>query len=110
MNVEGVVAALRGYGACSGVDVNYAAYPSGLGEGQELRANIPVNPRLAAISGPLRDSVFPLQDGSLTIGREISNQLILNDTMVSPQLPGFAELGVLPQPLEETVRLIVQKG
>jgi hypothetical protein len=30
--------------------------------------------------------------------------------MVSPQLPGFAELGVLPQPLEETVRLIVQKG
>jgi two-component system, NtrC family, response regulator HydG len=44
-----------------------------------------VNPRLAAISGPLRDSVFPLQDGSLTIGREISNQLILNDTMVSPQ-------------------------
>jgi Nif-specific regulatory protein len=26
-----------------------------------------------------------LQDGSLTIGREISNQLILNDTMVSPQ-------------------------
>ena len=44
-----------------------------------------MNPRLAAISGPLRDSVFPLQDGSLTIGREISNQLILNDTMVSPQ-------------------------
>jgi len=44
-----------------------------------------VNPRLAAISGPLRDSIFPLQDGSLTIGREISNQLILNDTLVSPQ-------------------------
>jgi transcriptional regulator with GAF, ATPase, and Fis domain len=44
-----------------------------------------VNPRLAAISGPLRDSVFPLNDGSLTIGREISNQLILNDALVSPQ-------------------------
>jgi transcriptional regulator with GAF, ATPase, and Fis domain len=44
-----------------------------------------VNPRLAAISGPLRDSIFPFQDGSLTIGREISNQLILNDGLVSPQ-------------------------
>jgi transcriptional regulator with GAF, ATPase, and Fis domain len=44
-----------------------------------------VNPRLAAISGPLRDSVFPFQDGSLTIGREMSNQLILNDSLVSPQ-------------------------
>jgi transcriptional regulator with GAF, ATPase, and Fis domain len=44
-----------------------------------------VNPRLAAISGPLRDSVFPFIDGSLTIGREISNQLILNDGSVSPQ-------------------------
>ena len=37
-------------------------------------------------------------------------ELMQIDTMVSPQLPGFAELGVLPQPLEETVRLIVQKG
>ena len=79
------LAASRSYGACQGVDVNYAAYPSGLGEGQELRAITPVNPRLAAISGPLRDSVFPFQEGSLTVGREISNQLILNDTLVSPQ-------------------------
>ena len=54
-------------------------------KGRELRAITPVNPRLAAISGPLRDSVFPFQDGSLTIGREISNQLILNDTLVSAQ-------------------------
>ena len=44
-----------------------------------------MNPRLSAISGPLRDSVFPFQDGSLTVGREISNQLILNDALVSPQ-------------------------
>jgi two-component system, NtrC family, response regulator HydG len=44
-----------------------------------------VNPRLAAISGPLRDSVFPLKDGSLTIGREFSNQLILDDSLVSLQ-------------------------
>ena len=51
----------------------------------EYWALTPVNPRLAAISGPLRDSVFPLQDGSLTIGREISNQLILDDSLVSPQ-------------------------
>jgi transcriptional regulator with GAF, ATPase, and Fis domain len=50
-----------------------------------ILGRLPVNPRLSAISGPLRDSVFPLQDGSLTLGREISNQLILNDTMVSPQ-------------------------
>jgi hypothetical protein len=32
------------------------------------------------------------------------------DTVASPQLPGFAELGVLPQSLEETVRLIVRNG
>ncbi len=44
-----------------------------------------MNPRLAAINGPLRDSVFPLKDGSLTIGREISNQLILDDSLVSLQ-------------------------
>jgi transcriptional regulator with GAF, ATPase, and Fis domain len=44
-----------------------------------------VNPRLSAISGPLRDSIFPLKDGSLTIGREISNQLILDDSLVSLQ-------------------------
>jgi transcriptional regulator with GAF, ATPase, and Fis domain len=54
-----------------------------LKKGWEYWAAIPVNPRLAAISGPLRDSVFPLKDGSLTIGRETSNQLILDDALVS---------------------------
>jgi transcriptional regulator with GAF, ATPase, and Fis domain len=44
-----------------------------------------VNPRLAAISGPLRDSVFPLKDGVLSIGREYSNRLAIDDTLVSPQ-------------------------
>jgi transcriptional regulator with GAF, ATPase, and Fis domain len=44
-----------------------------------------VNPRLAAISGPLRDSVFPLIDGTLSIGRELSNDLSIDDGMVSPQ-------------------------
>jgi transcriptional regulator with GAF, ATPase, and Fis domain len=46
---------------------------------------IPVNPRLAAISGPLRDSVFPLQDGSLSIGRDLTNQLIIDDSLISQQ-------------------------
>jgi transcriptional regulator with GAF, ATPase, and Fis domain len=44
-----------------------------------------VNLRLAAISGPLRDSVFALKDGSLSIGRELSNHLIIDDSLVSPQ-------------------------
>jgi transcriptional regulator with GAF, ATPase, and Fis domain len=44
-----------------------------------------VNPRLAAISGPLRDSVFPLKDGVLSIGREYSNRLAIDDSLVSPQ-------------------------
>jgi transcriptional regulator with GAF, ATPase, and Fis domain len=73
------------YGACQRVDVNYAAYPPQFEEGWELWAATTVNPRLAAISGPLRDSVFPFKDGSLTIGREVSNQLILDDSLVSPQ-------------------------
>jgi hypothetical protein len=37
-------------------------------------------------------------------------ELMQIDTVASPQLPGFAELGVLPQPLEETIRLIVRNG
>jgi transcriptional regulator with GAF, ATPase, and Fis domain len=44
-----------------------------------------VNPRLAAISGPLRDSVFPLIHGSLSVGREFSNHLSIDDSLVSPQ-------------------------
>src|SRR5204862_6071248 len=44
-----------------------------------------VNPRLAAISGPLRDSVFPLKEGVLSIGREYSNRLAIDDTLVSSQ-------------------------
>jgi Nif-specific regulatory protein len=44
-----------------------------------------VNPRLAAISGPLRDSFFPLKGESLSIGREASNNLALEDALVGPQ-------------------------
>jgi pSer/pThr/pTyr-binding forkhead associated (FHA) protein len=43
-----------------------------------------VNPRLAAISGPLRDSVFTLVDGVLSIGREFSNRLSIDDGQVAP--------------------------
>jgi transcriptional regulator with GAF, ATPase, and Fis domain len=46
---------------------------------------MPVNPRLAAIGGPLRDSVFPLSDGVLSIGRELSNRLSIDDGLVSPR-------------------------
>jgi transcriptional regulator with GAF, ATPase, and Fis domain len=44
-----------------------------------------VNPRLAAISGPLRDSVFPLKDAALSIGREPSNSLALDEASIAPQ-------------------------
>ena len=44
-----------------------------------------MNPRLAAISGPLRDSIFPLKEDELSIGREFSNRLAIDDGMVAPQ-------------------------
>lgn len=37
-------------------------------------------------------------------------ELMQIDTVASPLLPGFADLGILPQRLEETVRLIVRNG
>ncbi len=44
-----------------------------------------MNPRLAAISGPLRDSLFPLGEGSLSIGREPSNFLTIDEAVISLQ-------------------------
>jgi len=44
-----------------------------------------VNPRLSAISGPLRDSVFPLTEDVLSTGREFSNRLAIDDALVAPQ-------------------------
>jgi transcriptional regulator with GAF, ATPase, and Fis domain len=44
-----------------------------------------VNPRLAAISGPLRDSLFPLEEGALSIGRETSNFLSIDEAVISLQ-------------------------
>jgi len=36
-------------------------------------------------------------------------ELMQVDTMASPELPGFRELGIVPQQLEETVRLILRR-
>jgi uncharacterized protein YbjT (DUF2867 family) len=35
--------------------------------------------------------------------------LIQIDTVTSPELPGFRDLGIVPQPLEETIKSILQK-
>jgi uncharacterized protein YbjT (DUF2867 family) len=36
-------------------------------------------------------------------------ELMQVDTVASPEMPGFRELGILPQQLEETIRLIVRR-
>jgi transcriptional regulator with GAF, ATPase, and Fis domain len=54
---------------------------------------MPLKPRLAAISGPLRDSIFPLNDGVLSIGREFSNQLAIDDALVAPEHCAIAQDG-----------------
>jgi transcriptional regulator with GAF, ATPase, and Fis domain len=42
-----------------------------------------VNPRLVAIAGPLKDSVFALPEGELSIGRDSANRLPVADPSVS---------------------------
>ncbi|MGA8270710.1 MAG: sigma 54-interacting transcriptional regulator, partial [Candidatus Sulfotelmatobacter sp.] len=42
-----------------------------------------MRPRLLVLSGPLKDSVIPLSDGEITIGREASNGLAVVDPSVS---------------------------
>jgi len=42
-----------------------------------------VNPRLVAVSGPLKDSVFTLPDDELTLGRDPANGLPISDPSVS---------------------------
>ncbi len=45
-----------------------------------------MNPRLAAISGPLRDSHFCLEEGVvLSIGRDAANFLAIDESPISPQ-------------------------
>ena len=36
-------------------------------------------------------------------------ELMQVDTVASPDMPGFRELGILPQQLDETIRLIVRR-
>jgi transcriptional regulator with GAF, ATPase, and Fis domain len=42
-----------------------------------------VRPRLLVLSGPLKDSIIPLSEGEITIGREASNGLAVIDPSVS---------------------------
>jgi len=46
-------------------------------------AIVPMNPRLSAITGPLKSTVIELSGDSLSIGREPSNDLVVNDLSVS---------------------------
>jgi Nif-specific regulatory protein len=42
-----------------------------------------MNPKLIAIAGPLRGTIFPLRDKELSVGRDLSNQLLIDDRSVS---------------------------
>jgi Nif-specific regulatory protein len=42
-----------------------------------------MNPRLVAITGPLKSVSFPLTEGACSIGRELSNRVCLSDPSVS---------------------------
>ena len=42
-----------------------------------------MHPRLFAIAGPLTDSIFPLPEGDVTLGREPSNGLAVIDPSIS---------------------------
>ncbi len=42
-----------------------------------------MQPRLIALSGPLKGKLFPCLDTELSFGREPSNQVVLNDSLVS---------------------------
>jgi len=42
-----------------------------------------LQPRLLALSGPLKDSTIPLPDGEVTIGRDPSNVLAITDPSIS---------------------------
>ena len=44
-----------------------------------------MSPRLIALSGPLKDAVFKLTDGVLSIGRELSNQVCVEDPTLMPR-------------------------
>jgi len=43
-----------------------------------------LSPRLVGISGPVEGEVFGLSDGHLSIGRDSSNQLPIDDPSIAP--------------------------
>src|SRR5258708_20419069 len=43
----------------------------------------PLHPRLLALEGPLKDSTIPLPAGEITLGRDPTNAVPLNDPSVS---------------------------
>ena len=43
----------------------------------------PLHPRLRALEGPLKDSTIPLPEGEITLGRDPTNAVPLNDPSVS---------------------------
>jgi len=44
-----------------------------------------MNPRLAALAGPLSGKIFPLSEAEFSIGREPSNHVCLEDSLISRQ-------------------------
>ena len=42
-----------------------------------------MSPRIVAISGPLKRSVFPITESEFTLGRDAANQACLEDDLVS---------------------------
>ncbi len=42
-----------------------------------------LSPRLLAIAGPLKDSILPLSDAEITLGRDPTNALPIADLSVS---------------------------
>jgi len=44
-----------------------------------------MDPRIEAISGPLRGEIFPLFSDSISLGRDPSNYICINDHLVSPK-------------------------
>jgi pSer/pThr/pTyr-binding forkhead associated (FHA) protein len=42
-----------------------------------------MNPRLIALSGPMKDRIVALTDNEITVGRESSNHVHLTDLSVS---------------------------
>ena len=42
-----------------------------------------MNPRLVAVSGPLKGSTISVEDGELTVGRQPGNRICIDDELMS---------------------------